>query len=106
MLCLAQEFYTQSELRFFTKRLEAQESDEIYGSLFKENVCMARIFKFLEFFRWLKINSIVLLYNKESESVSRSVVSNSLQPHGLWPTRLLCPWDSKGQRGEDHSTFL
>ena len=22
-----------------------------------------------------------------------SVVSNSLQPHGLWPTRLLCPWD-------------
>ena len=44
---------------------------------------MARIFKFLEFFRWLKINSIVLLYNKESESVSRSVVSNSLHPHGL-----------------------
>ena len=22
------------------------------------------------------------------------VVSNSLQPHGLWPTRLLYPWDS------------
>ena len=22
-----------------------------------------------------------------------SVVSDSLQPHGLWPTRLLCPWD-------------
>ena len=26
------------------------------------------------------------------ESESRSVVSDSLQPHGLWPTRLLCPW--------------
>ena len=26
-----------------------------------------------------------------------SVVSNSLQPHGLWPTRLLCPWDSLGK---------
>ena len=26
--------------------------------------------------------------------VSRSVVSDSLRPHGLWPTRLLCPWDS------------
>ena len=23
---------------------------------------------------------------------SRSVVSNSLRPHGLQPTRLLCPW--------------
>ena len=23
-----------------------------------------------------------------------NVVSDSLQPHGLYPTRLLCPWDS------------
>ena len=29
---------------------------------------------------------------RESESVSRSVVSDSLQPHGLQPARLLCPW--------------
>ena len=28
---------------------------------------------------------------------SRSVVSNSLQPHGLQPTRLLCPWDFPGK---------
>ena len=27
----------------------------------------------------------------ECESVSRSLVSDSLQPHGLEPTRLLCP---------------
>ena len=26
-----------------------------------------------------------------------SVVSNSLQPHGLLPIRLLCPWDSPGK---------
>ena len=26
-----------------------------------------------------------------------SVMSDSLQPHGLWPTRLLCPWDSPGK---------
>ena len=26
-----------------------------------------------------------------------SVVSNSLCPHGLQPTRLLCPWDSSGK---------
>ena len=27
----------------------------------------------------------------------RSVVSNSLWPHGLWPVRLLCPWDFPGK---------
>ena len=36
----------------------------------------------------------------KSESVwvkrSRSVVSNSLRPRGLYPTRLLCPWDFPG----------
>ena len=30
----------------------------------------------------------------ENESVSCSVMSNSLGPHGLWPRRLLCPWNS------------
>ena len=28
---------------------------------------------------------------------SRSVVSNSLRPHGLQPSRLLCPWDFLGK---------
>ena len=28
---------------------------------------------------------------------SRSVVSDSLRPRGLWPTRLLRPWDSPGK---------
>ena len=32
-----------------------------------------------------------------SRRVSCSVVSNSLQPHGLYPTRLLHPWDSPGK---------
>ena len=31
-------------------------------------------------------------------SVSHLVVSNSLQPHGLQPTRLLCPWISPGKK--------
>ena len=31
---------------------------------------------------------------KKSESVSRSLVTDSLRPRGLQPTRLLCPWDS------------
>ena len=29
--------------------------------------------------------------------VSHSVVSSSLQPHGLQPTRALCPWNSLGK---------
>ena len=29
--------------------------------------------------------------------VSHSVLSDSLGPRGLWPTRLLCPWDSPGK---------
>ena len=28
---------------------------------------------------------------------SHQVVSNSLRPHGLLPTRLRCPWDSPGK---------
>ena len=33
----------------------------------------------------------------ESESVHRTVVSDSLQPHGLWLGRLLCPSDFHGK---------
>ena len=29
--------------------------------------------------------------------VNLSVMSNSLWPHGLWPARLFCPWDSPGK---------
>ena len=39
--------------------------------------------------------------------VSHSVVSNSLQPHDLCPTRLLCPWDSPGKNtGVDYISLL
>ena len=40
------------------------------------------------------------------ESVSHSVVSNSLKPHGLLPTRLLCPWDFPGKNTEVGCHFL
>ena len=33
----------------------------------------------------------------ESESVSCSVMSYSLHPHGLQPTRFLCPWFFPGK---------
>ena len=38
--------------------------------------------------RWISNSNI---------SVSRSVVSDSLRPHGLYPPRLLCPWNSPGK---------
>ena len=39
------------------------------------------------------------------ESVSRSVVS-VCDPHGLWPTGILCPWDSPGKNTGAHSQSL
>ena len=42
-----------------------------------------------------------------SGSVSCSVVSDFLRPHGLQPTRLLCPWDSPGKNtGVDCHSLL
>ena len=38
--------------------------------------------------------SIIYLYLFIYESVSHTAVSNSLWPHGLESTGLLCPWDS------------
>ena len=32
-----------------------------------------------------------------SDQISRSVVSDSSRPHGLQPTRLLCPWNFPGK---------
>ena len=38
------------------------------------------------------------MHESEKWKWSRSVVSDSCQPHGLQPTRLLCPWDLPGKR--------
>ena len=38
--------------------------------------------------------------------VSRLIVSDSLQTHGLWPSRLLCPWNSPGKNTGVHCHFL
>ena len=39
-------------------------------------------------------------------SVNLLVMSDSLQPHGLSPARLLCPWDSPGKNTEMGCHFL
>ena len=38
-----------------------------------------------------------LAFRWKSESVSCSVVLDSSLLHGLWPARLLCPWNSPGK---------
>ena len=35
-----------------------------------------------------------------------AVVSDSLRPHGPWPARLLCPWDSPGNSTRVRCHFL
>ena len=42
----------------------------------------------------------------KNESVSHSDMFNSLQPHGLQPSRLLCPWNSPGKNTEVDCHFL
>ena len=34
---------------------------------------------------------------RQTDIVSCSAVSNSLRPHGLYPARLFCPWNSPGE---------
>ena len=41
--------------------------------------------------------SLALAICFQPRSVSGSVVSDSLQPYGLQPARLLCPWSSPGK---------
>ena len=40
-------------------------------------------------------------------ALSHSVTSDSLRRYGLWPSRLLCPWDSPGKNpGVDNHSLL
>ena len=41
------------------------------------------------------LDFVVLVW--ELVSVSHPVVPDSLQPHGVQPTRLFCPWDFPGK---------
>ena len=45
-------------------------------------------------------------YTHHAYMLSHSVVSDSLQPQGLLPARLLCPWDSPGKNTGVHSHSL
>ena len=53
---------------------------------------------------WVAIPSPV--HESEKWKWSRSVVSDSLWPHGLQPTRLLCPQDSPGKNTGSYYTHF
>ena len=43
------------------------------------------------------LGSVSIQYTEKSGSVSRSVISDTSQPHGLQPARLPCRWNSPGK---------
>ena len=82
-----------------------------YGNsyLFARNSSFA-FWNFLEFFfpsNTFYLRLVAEPTDRESESVSYSVVSDSLRPQGLEPARLLCPWNSldKNTWVVSHSLF-
>ena len=87
----------QSELMRSEKKLTHSERDRKgacsvgnLGCWWKQPALLgrARLRAFISSFRTLCVSA--------SARLSPSVASNSLQPHGLWPSKLLCPWDSPG----------
>ena len=46
---------------------------------------------------WIACTPISIFISHISVSVSLSVMPDSLRPHGLQSTRLLCPWDPPGK---------
>ena len=54
------------------------------------------LFTSAPFYFWIPFCNIPIKWSL-SEEWSCSVVSDSLRPHGLYPTRLLHPWDSPGK---------
>ena len=94
----------------------------IYASYFSQYLCFCPVFIWYKGLQWVgqkrrffKTNMLLgshenpiltpsphhasntLLSLTRKWKWSRSVVSNCLGPRGLWPTRLLRPWDSPGK---------
>ena len=101
-LCLCQHYLQQSEYKNnLSRRCHTRthvhthtHTEEYYPAIKIEILPLATIWLDLEVNMQRQI-----LYNfimQHACSVA-SVVSDFLLPHGLQPTRLLCPWDSPGQ---------
>ena len=79
----------QKIIREYQEQLHANKMDNLEGTDI-----------FLERYNFLRQNQEELenindsIRSNESESMSHSVLSDSLPPHGLQPPSLLCPWNS------------
>ena len=58
---------------------------------------MNLMLRFVPIESMMPANRVILCCPLLPLSVGHSVMSDSLQPHGLQPTRLLHPWDSPGK---------
>ena len=54
------------------------------------------MYSFVGLYYQVFIDSVAAGYSVAAPLFSCSVVSDSLRPHGLQPSRLLCPWDFPG----------
>ena len=63
----------------------------VYKCIYYIIVLKYIIFYCIEYIKRIIIITVYLYVSHHS------VVSSSLQSHGLWPTRLLCPWNSPGK---------
>ena len=72
---------------------------ECYSAIKKKNrrLPFAATWIDLEFIILSEVREVLSDIAYESESVHHSVVSNSLGPGGLWPARLLRPWEFSRQ---------
>ena len=83
-------------------RLKDQTSDQRFGALSQpiSTSSLGRAGDFETEFNHVASDSINHIYEMNRYDcvyVSRSVMSDFLRPHGLQPTRLLCPWSSPGK---------
>ena len=53
-----------------------------------------------------KAQSNLNFHTLQKQSVSHSVTSDALQPHGLWPARLLCPQNPPGKNTRVSNYYL
>ena len=76
---------------FFLLLISTRTAMELLGPLTLACMSVASLLRVLPLLLCARPWSLLLI------RVLCSVVSSSLQPCGLWPARLLCPWDSPGK---------
>jgi len=90
---------TEDEMAGWHHWLNGRESEWTQGGLACCDSWGRKELDTTERLNWTELNWGIILYtlNMKSESVSPSVVSDSLRPHGLQSIKLLCPWDFLGK---------